>query len=61
VPDVAGIQAANSDNLINTGFFKAERLVNMGKHDHRPEPNVFGSDMLGPVHVCAVEIAKSAK
>jgi hypothetical protein len=28
VPDVAGIKTANSDNLMDTGFFKAERLVN---------------------------------
>jgi len=48
----------------------AERLVNMSKHDYRLEPNVtfspdmkwvvFRSNMLGPVHVYAVEIAKSA-
>jgi oligogalacturonide lyase len=71
VPDVAGIKTANSDNLIDTGFFKAERLVNMSKHDYRLEPNVtfspdmkwvvFRSNMLGPVHVYAVEIAPSAK
>jgi oligogalacturonide lyase len=70
VPDVAGIKTANSDNLIDTGFFQAERLVNMSKHDYRLEPNVtfspdmkwivFRSNMLGPVHVYAVEIAKSA-
>ena len=70
VPDVAGVKAANSDNLIDIGFFKAERLVNMSKHDYRLEPNVtfspdmkwvvFRSNMLGPVHVYAVEIAKSA-
>ena len=71
VPDVAGIKTANSDSLIDTGFFKAERLVNMSKHDYRLEPNVtfspdmkwivFRSNMLGPVHVYAVEIAKSAR
>ena len=68
VPDVAGIKAANSDNLIDAGFFNAERLVNMKKHDYRLEPNVtfspdmkwivFRSNMLGPIHVFAVEIAK---
>ena len=70
VPDVAGIKAANSGSLIDTGFFQAERLVNMSKHDYRLEPNVtfspdmkwvvFRSNMLGPVHVYAVEITKSA-
>ena len=70
VPDVAGIKTANSDNLIDTRFFNAERLVNMSKHDYRLEPNVtfspdmkwiiFRSNMLGPAHVFAVEIAKAA-
>jgi oligogalacturonide lyase len=70
VPDVAGIKAANSDSLIDTGYFQAERLVNTSKHDYRLEPNVtftpdmkwivFRSNMLGPTHVFAVEIAKSA-
>ena len=69
VPDVAGVKAPNSDALIDTGFFREERLVNMSKHDYRLEPNVtfspdmkwivFRSNMLGPVHVYAVEIAKS--
>lgn len=69
VPDVAGIKAPNSDALIDAGFFKAERLVNMSKHDYRLEPNVtfspdmkwivFRSNMLGPTHVFAVEIAKA--
>jgi oligogalacturonide lyase len=70
VPDVAGVKAANSGSLIDTGFFQAERLVNMNKHDYRLEPNVtfspdmkwivFRSNILGPIHVFAVEIAKSA-
>jgi oligogalacturonide lyase len=69
VPDVAGVKAPNSDELIDVGFFKSERLVNMSKHDYRLEPNVtfspdmkwivFRSNMLGPVHVFAVEIAKA--
>ena len=40
MPDVAGVKAANSDSLIDAGFFQAERLVNMSKHDYRLEPNV---------------------
>jgi oligogalacturonide lyase len=69
VPDVAGVHAPNADSLIDTGFFKAEKLVNMSKHDYRLEPNVtfspdmkwivFRSNMLGPNHVFAVEIAKA--
>jgi oligogalacturonide lyase len=68
VPDVAGVKAPASDSLIDPGLFQAERLVNMSKHDYRLEPNVtfspdmkwivFRSNMLGPTHVFAVEIAK---
>jgi oligogalacturonide lyase len=71
VPDVAGVKAPNSADLIDTGFFKSERLVNMKKHDYRLEPNVtfspdmkwivFRSNMLGPTHVFAVEIAKATE
>jgi len=69
VPDVAGIKAPNAANLIDPGFFNSEKLVNMKKHDYRLEPNVtfspdlkwivFRSNMLGPTHVFAVEIAKA--
>ena len=55
-------------DLIDIGYFKAERLVNLAKHNYRLEPNVtfspdmkwivFRSNMLGPTHVFAVEIAK---
>lgn len=51
------------------GKFKSERLVNLAKHDYSLEPNatftpdgkwiVFRSNMLGPIEVYAVEIAKS--
>ena len=54
--------------------FKAERLVNLAKHDYGLEPNVtftpdmkwivFRSNMLGAEHgsqVLAVEIAKAEK
>ena len=68
---MAGIRTANADHLIDTGYFNSERLVNMSKHDYRLEPNVtfspdrnwivFRSNMLGPTHVYAVEIAKAAK
>jgi oligogalacturonide lyase len=69
IPDVAGIKNPNSSGLIDPGFFKAERLVNMSKHDYRLEPNVtfspdmkwiiFRSNMHGAVQVYAVEIAKT--
>lgn len=69
IPDVAGIKAPNSADLVRPGFFKAERLVNMSKHDYRLEPNVtftpdmkwiiFRSNMFGPTHVFAVELEKA--
>jgi oligogalacturonide lyase len=69
MPDVAGIRNPDSDNLIDPGFLKSERLVNMAKHDYRLEPNVtftpdmkwivFRSNMHGPTHVYAVEVKKA--
>jgi len=51
------------------GKFRSEKLVNLAKHDYSLEPNatftpdgkwiVFRSNLLGPTHVYAVEIAKS--
>lgn len=70
VPDVAGIHAANSSELIEPGFFTAEKLVDMKRHNYRLEPNatftpdgkwlIFRSNMWGPAHVYAVELAKAA-
>jgi oligogalacturonide lyase len=55
--------------LIRSGVFRAERLVNMSKHQYRLEPNVsfspdqkwvvFRSNMMGETYVFAVEIAKA--
>src|SRR5262249_52907053 len=55
-------------NLIRPVVFCSERLVNMAKHDYALEPNanftpdgkwiVFRSNMFGPTHVFAVEVAK---
>lgn len=59
----------NSSALVTPGVLKAERLVNLAKHDYSLEPNVtftpdmkwivFRSNMLGPTHVYAVEVAKA--
>ncbi len=69
VPDVAGIRNPDSGGLVDAGVFRAERLVNMAKHNYQLEPNVhftpdmkwivFRSNMHGPMHVYAVEIAKA--
>lgn len=68
IPDVAGIHAANSGDLITPGAFDAEKLVDLNKHDYRSEPNasftpdgkwlVFRSNLWGAGHVYAVEIAR---
>ncbi|WP_428940744.1 oligogalacturonate lyase family protein [Fontivita pretiosa] len=59
----------DSSRLIRPGILRSERLVNMSRHDYALEPNVtftpdmkwivFRSNMLGPSHVFAVEIAKA--
>ena len=53
------------------GKFISEKLVNLAKHDYSLEPNgtltpdgkwlVFRSNMLGPIEIYAVEIAKAKK
>jgi len=68
IPDVAGIHAANSGSLITPQAFNAEKLVDLRNHNYRSEPNasftpdgkwlVFRSNLWGPGHVYAVEIAK---
>lgn len=58
-----------TDGPIKTGVLKAERLVDLAKHNYRLEPNVtftpdgkwivFRSNMHGATHVYAVEIEKA--
>jgi oligogalacturonide lyase len=69
VPDRTDGNLANSKDLIKPGVFKAEKLVNLSRHNYGLEPNVtftpdmkwivFRSNMFGPTHVFAVEIAKN--
>ena len=71
VRDVAGISAPDAAALIKPAVLKAKKLVNMEKHDYRLEPNVtftpdskwvvFRSNMHGPVHVYAAEVAPAKK
>jgi len=66
IPDVAGIKAANSDDLVRPGVLRPEKLVDMRRHDYKLEPNitftpdmrgiVFSSNMHGEIHVYMVEI-----
>jgi oligogalacturonide lyase len=69
VPDRTDGTVPNSRDLVQPGFFKAEKLVNLSKHDYSLEPNVtftpdmkwivFRSNMYGPSQVYAVEVEKS--
>jgi oligogalacturonide lyase len=59
----------DQSRLVTPGTLRAERLVNLAKHDYRLEPNVtftpdmkwivFRSNMFGPTHVFAVELTKA--
>jgi oligogalacturonide lyase len=69
-PELLPNRGVDDPNLVSPGVLRAERLVNMSKHDYRLEPNVtftpdakwvvFRSNMLGPTYVFAVEVAKVA-
>lgn len=68
VPDRTDNALANAKGLIQPGVLKAEKLVNLARHDYSLEPNVtftpdmrwivFRSNMFGPTHVFAVEVSK---
>ncbi|MBN9661087.1 MAG: oligogalacturonate lyase [Acidobacteria bacterium] len=57
-------------SFVQPGVFRAEKLVNMAKHQYRLEPNVsftpdekwvvFRSNIFGPTYTFAVEVAKAA-
>jgi oligogalacturonide lyase len=59
----------NTRDLIDVGYFKSERLVDLSNHDYKLEPNltftpdgkwiIFRSNMHGITHTYAVEIAKT--
>ena len=67
---VKGSSFRDKKDLIDVGYFRAERLVNLAKHNYRLEPNVtfspdgryviFRSNMFGATQVFAVEVAKAA-
>ena len=68
VPNQEG-ETPDQAHMIQAGRFTTERLVNLSKHDYSLEPNgtftpdgkwvVFRSNMRGPIHVYAVEVAKA--
>jgi oligogalacturonide lyase len=70
-PDAAPTETMQvGGETVKIGRFKAEKLVDMSKHNYELEPNltftpdnkwlVFRSNMHGPSHVYAVEVAKAA-
>ncbi|MFT3996420.1 MAG: oligogalacturonate lyase family protein [Asticcacaulis sp.] len=64
-----GVSAPNAAELVRPGVLKATKLVNLKAHSYNTEPNlqftpdgkwlVFRSNMHGPIHVYAVEVAKA--
>ncbi|MFN5559258.1 MAG: oligogalacturonate lyase family protein [Opitutaceae bacterium] len=70
IPDVAGISAPGADTLVHPGRLRARRLVNLGAHDYRVEPNVrfspdgrwviFRANLHGEVHTYAVDTLPTA-
>lgn len=69
IPDVAGLEANNAENLLRPGYLEVEKLVDMRKQDYRLEPNahftpdgkwvVFRGNMEGGVHTYAVEVERA--
>jgi oligogalacturonide lyase len=59
----------NEPGFVQPGVFRAEKLVNMAKHNYRLEPNVsftpdakwvvFRSNMFGDTYAFAVEVARA--
>jgi oligogalacturonide lyase len=68
IPPVTG-GASDPAKLIRSGWLEAEKLVNLAKHNYTLEPNcqftpdgqwiVFRSNLFGPTHIFAVEVAKA--
>jgi oligogalacturonide lyase len=67
-PEPIPNRGLDEGSFIQPGVLRAERLVNMSKHQYRLEPNVsftpdqkwvvFRSNMFGPTYVFAVEVAR---
>jgi oligogalacturonide lyase len=68
-PEIIPNRGIEDKSFLIPGALRAERLVNMAKHQYRLEPNVsftphgrwivFRSNLLGPSYVFAVEVAKT--
>ena len=70
-PEMLPNRGLADPSFVLPGVLRAERLVNMSKHEYRLEPNVsftpdqkwvvFRSNMFGPTYVFAVEVAKAER
>ena len=68
-PELITNRGVEDKTFVRPGVLRAERLVNMSKHNYRLEPNpqftpdmkwiVFRSNMFGPDYAFAVEVAKA--
>ncbi len=68
-PQLLDNRGVDDPAFVQPGVLRAERLVNMSKHNYRLEPNVsftpdnawvvFRSNMFGDTYVFAVEVAKA--
>lgn len=70
-PELIPNRGIDDKRFVQPGVLRAQRLVNMSRHDYRLEPNVsftpdqqwvvFRSNMHGDTYVYAVEVAKTAE
>ncbi len=68
-PELIAKRGIDDPSFVQPGVLRAQRLVNMSKHQYRLEPNVsftpdgkwvvFRSNMLGATYAFAVEVAKA--
>ncbi len=68
-PEMIQNRGLQDPGFVQPGVLRAEKLVNMSRHQYRLEPNVsftpdgkwvvFRSNMFGPRYVFAVEVAKA--
>lgn len=68
-PEMIQNRGLQDPGFVQPGVLRAEKLVNMSRHQYRLEPNVsftpdgkwvvFRSNMFGPTYVFAVEVAKA--
>jgi len=68
-PELLANRGIDDEKFVQPGVFRAEKLVNMSKHNYRLEPNVsftpdrkwvvFRSNMFGRTYVFAAEVEKA--